>query len=143
MAAGEAHGTTTQDLFGCLYFYLSDELRKFSTMVRRGNFQIHLCDKDARELSRTIRMGRFHTELPMFDRIELSNIVDDNYVGFERCITDWSSLLNRSNPYSTIIAHSMNWIFEHPEARQMNEARVRQLMDTGIVGVFLFYIMAQ
>ena len=44
-----------------------------------------------------------------FDRIDTSNIADDNYVGMEKVLKDWGPLLNKNNPNSTLITTLMNW----------------------------------
>lgn len=43
-----------------------------------------------------------------FDRIEVSNILDVNYVGIRGVLTNWGPLLQES-PAATIVGYFMNW----------------------------------
>jgi hypothetical protein len=56
-----------------------------------------------------------------FDRIEVSNTVDDAYIGFEQTLRDWSPLLNGRNPSSTLLSYSMNWLWNEPNGRPDND----------------------
>ncbi|KAK0488270.1 hypothetical protein EDD18DRAFT_1291619 [Armillaria luteobubalina] len=104
--AGKVHGTTEEDLIGCLFFYVKDQLVEFSKRLRRFKIQIYVFDEDARQLPRTLRS---HPAFPQsFDRIEVSNITDKNYVGMS-VLSDWGPLLNKTNPHAAIIGLFMNW----------------------------------
>ncbi|KAK0475690.1 hypothetical protein EDD18DRAFT_1265999, partial [Armillaria luteobubalina] len=104
--AGKAHGTTEEDLIGCLFFYVKDQLVEFSKRLRRFKVQIYASDKDARQLPKTLKS---HPAFPQsFDRIEVSNITDKNYVGMS-VLSDWGPLLNKTNPHAAIIGLFMNW----------------------------------
>jgi hypothetical protein len=43
-----------------------------------------------------------------FDRIEVSNILDDNYLGINQVLTDWAPFLAKGR-HSTILGYFMNW----------------------------------
>ncbi|PBK64333.1 hypothetical protein ARMSODRAFT_918507, partial [Armillaria solidipes] len=104
--AGKAHGTTEEDLIGCLFFYVKDELVEFSKRLRRFKIQIYASDEDARQLPKTLNS---HPTFPQnFDRVETSNITDKNYVGMS-VLSDWGPLLNKANPHAAIIGLFMNW----------------------------------
>ncbi|PBK87152.1 hypothetical protein ARMGADRAFT_939469 [Armillaria gallica] len=104
--AGKAHGTTEEDLFGCLFFYVKDQLVEFSKRLRRFKIQIYVSDEDARQLPKTLNS---HSTFPQsFDRVEASNITDKNYVGMS-VLSDWGPLLNKANPHAAIIGLFMNW----------------------------------
>ncbi|KAK0202285.1 hypothetical protein DFS33DRAFT_882083 [Desarmillaria ectypa] len=104
--AGKDHGTTEDDLIGCLFFYVKDQLVEFSNRLRRFKIQIYSSDQDARVLQRTLKG---HASFPQsFDRIEVSNVVDKNYVGMS-LLSDWGPLLNKANPHAAIIGLFMNW----------------------------------
>jgi hypothetical protein len=141
IASGREHGATKQDLFGCLYFYLSETLRKFASRIRSGNYTFHIYDKDCIDLAASIKLGQYEgLRAITFDRIELSNVIDDQYLGFDRSLRAWSPFLNSKNPYATIIAYSMNWVLEHPEARfprdrsAISRMLTRNSMVSGIWG---------
>lgn len=104
--AGKDHGTTEEDLIGCLFFYIKDQLVEFSNRLRRFKIQIYSFDQDARILQRTLKSNASFPKV--FDRIEVSNIMDKNYVGMS-VLSDWGPLLNKSNPHSAIVGLFMNW----------------------------------
>ncbi|KAK0437608.1 uncharacterized protein EV420DRAFT_1587760 [Desarmillaria tabescens] len=93
--AGKAHGTTEDDLIGCLFFYVKNQLVEFSNRLRRFKIHIYSFDEDARVLQRTLKGGPSFPQ--SFDRIEVSNIVDKNYVG------------DVPNPHAAIVGLFMNW----------------------------------
>jgi len=43
-----------------------------------------------------------------FDRIEVSNILDNNFLGINQVLTDWAPFLANGR-YSTILGYFMNW----------------------------------
>jgi hypothetical protein len=49
-----------------------------------------------------------------YDRIDVSNTVDDGYVGFKGIIENWGPALNRKNPSSTLFTYLMNWHISQP-----------------------------
>lgn len=104
---------TSYDLYGCLYFYVSEQLRLFAMNLKRLNVTIHIFNKDCMDLFKDLTSGELvKLSLPpsqRFDRIEVSNIVDDSYVGFEDVLKTWGTLLNSQNPHSTLLSYSMNW----------------------------------
>jgi hypothetical protein len=63
--AGKAHGAQSVDLYGCLYFYLSDQLRMFAD--RLSKFRISFCifDRDARDLAKDLRAGELISHGPL------------------------------------------------------------------------------
>ena len=67
---------------------------------------------DACDLGHKIQDGSLATDgIPSsirFDRIEVSNIIDTNYVGLNNVLTSWSSLLC-DNHTAAIIGYFMNW----------------------------------
>ncbi|KIM26483.1 hypothetical protein M408DRAFT_330621 [Serendipita vermifera MAFF 305830] len=132
---GASRGATPQDIFGCLYFYLSDQLLKFKERLGALKITFHLADVNCRELASVIKASSLEAgtastnhpakkELPReFDRIDVSNTVDDNYVGLEQTLSAWSDLLKSQNPHSTLLAYSMNWIWEEPKGNPENDRK--------------------
>lgn len=118
--AGIAHGCKSEDLYGCLYFYLSDQLNTFIERVRQVNVTFYLFAKDCQELAKEQKNGKLAGfGLPAsqkYDRIDVSNTVDDNYVGFRKMLESWGPLLNEQNPSSTLLSYSMNWVASQPGA---------------------------
>ncbi|KDQ11253.1 hypothetical protein BOTBODRAFT_57569 [Botryobasidium botryosum FD-172 SS1] len=110
--AGRAHGALRADLYGCLYFYLSEQLRKFAERLSRFRINFQLFCMDASVLSEEIRSGQLTAygvpSTRRFDRIEVSNIFDDNYLGIPKVLADWGPLLAQSG-HATLVGYLMNW----------------------------------
>ncbi|KAK0482797.1 hypothetical protein IW261DRAFT_1469714 [Armillaria novae-zelandiae] len=104
--AGRAHGTTDDDLMGGLFFYVKSQLVEFSERLRRFKVHIYSYDHDARDLPRILKSDPSSPQT--FDRIEVSNIVDKNYVGMS-LLSDWGPFLNKDNPHAAVVGHFMNW----------------------------------
>ncbi|KAK7445724.1 hypothetical protein VKT23_014719 [Stygiomarasmius scandens] len=109
--AGKAHGTSTDDIMGCVYFYVKHQLRTFANRLRNFNINISLTDRDAVNLVTDIRNGRISgvPRTALFDRIEVSNVVDENYIGLKRVLDAWGPLVNRANKEAALIGLFMNW----------------------------------
>jgi hypothetical protein len=71
-------------------------------------------NQDARELAGNIQSGTYTSQGLLkntnFDRIEVSNIIDAEYLGISNVLAEFSPLLNKANPCATIIGFSMNWV---------------------------------
>jgi hypothetical protein len=109
--AGKRHGVTRGDLFGCLYFYLQEQLRSFSERLSRFNVSFHVFCMDARQLAKDIRSGSLSAAIPAsisFDRVEVSNTFDSEYIGIEQVLANWAPLLKRVDD-AAIIGSFMNW----------------------------------
>ncbi|KAM6494778.1 protein of unknown function (DUF4470) domain containing protein [Amanita muscaria] len=110
--AGKAHGAHPEDIYGCLYFFLSKQLRTFASRLRRFSSSFTILPMDARDLPQLIRKNEFSDfNIPSsikFDRIEVSNILDTNYVGIHDVLTLWGPLLQESRS-AAIIGYFMNW----------------------------------
>ena len=110
---GRSYGAQSEDVYGCLYFFLSDQLRKFTKRIRGYNISFHITNFDARALSRGIRDDILSVNgIPAsvrFDRIQVSNILDANYVGIEGVLNEWGPLL-KSSRTAAIVGYFMNWI---------------------------------
>lgn len=135
---GKSQGLTSEDVFGCLYFYLSDQLRKFKERLATLKITFHLIDMDCRELASLIRSSSPQSGVPSaersigfphkFDRIDVSNTVDDEYVGFKQTLSDWGTLLNTQNTHSILLTYSMNWMWKEPKARpENNDKAIKQI----------------
>jgi hypothetical protein len=115
---GKAHGARAEDIYGCLYFYLSDELRLFAERIQRFRISFKVLGFEALHLSKIILGNELVTYgIPAsikFDRIEVSNILDNNYVGIEGVLTAWAPLL-RKNRSCAIIGYFMNWVATQPD----------------------------
>ncbi|KAF8151754.1 hypothetical protein B0H34DRAFT_801437 [Crassisporium funariophilum] len=113
MNAGKRHGALPEDIYGCLYFYITEQLREFSKRLRQFKISFTVFPLDARDLSRAIREDAFSQYgIPAsirFDRIEVSNILDANYVGISDVLTQWGPFL-AGNSSAAIVGYFMNWV---------------------------------
>ncbi|KAF8636838.1 hypothetical protein AX17_003230 [Amanita inopinata Kibby_2008] len=142
---GKAHGATAEDIYGCLYFFLTHELRTFARRLRQFRISFKITNLDACILSEMIK-GNELSELinlpsTRFDRIEVSNIFDANYVGLRRVLMCWAPLLRQSSA-AAIVGYFMNWAMQHREGRAHNADRetyskvLQRLLEEGRVPGF-------
>lgn len=136
-ASGEQHGTTATDIYGCLFFHLRDELRKFCTQVTKLNINIALTQFDAMDLAPMLIK---HPQIigfndSQFDRIETSNVAD--YIGMQQVLKDWGPLLNKQNRHAAILINCMNWVAHQPGAKPGPQSSRSLMMKAAslIVGV--------
>jgi hypothetical protein len=80
--------------------------------LSRFRIEIQLFCEDASNLSSVIRQGDLSPygipSSTKFDRIEVSNILDANYVGIPGVLEAWGPFL-KVNKYATLIGSFMNW----------------------------------
>jgi len=102
------------------------------TASKKIHVTFHVFDRDARALAGDIRSDALKSHgLPKsthFDRIDVSNIFDPEYVGIPNVLADWAPLLNKMNQNATILGYSMNWVPKQPNA-QPQEADLQKLTD--------------
>ncbi|GAW04483.1 hypothetical protein LENED_006279 [Lentinula edodes] len=103
------------DIFGCLFFYLKDQFRRFAYQVKNLNVNFVLTQFDPQILARGISTGVIPIfEGACFDRVDTKDMMDD--VGIEACLADWGPLLNRENRFASLLMHSRAWHSERPYA---------------------------
>lgn len=114
IAAGKAYGVTPEDMFGCLYFFLSQQLRLFHKRLHHMKISIRVQNAEARQLASNIDnnlgfagMNGLNTTNG-FDRIMVSNIVDHNYLGAKETLRSWAPLLSKKKG-AVILGYFMNW----------------------------------
>lgn len=112
-SAGKAHGAQPEDVYGCLYFYLSDQLRAFARHLRQHRISFYVFNSEACALAQGIVQGKFaNFGIPStirFDRIDVSNIMDPNYVGIRGVIDAWGPLLVKTHT-AALTGYFMNWV---------------------------------
>jgi hypothetical protein len=54
-----------------------------------------------------------------FDRIQVSNILDANYVGIDGVLSDWAPLL-KNNRTAVIVGYFMNWVIMQQGGRALS-----------------------
>lgn len=125
--SGIRHGAATEDIMGCLFFHVKDELREFARRIKEFHIDIHLTQFDPRVLGKGISAGMVS---PFgdgcFDRIETSNMVD--YVGVRSCLSNWGPLLNGENRHASILMHSKTWHTTLPNATAQSNPRTLEML---------------
>ena len=139
---GKTHGAHLEDIYGCLYFFLSEQLRMCAQRMRKIKMSFTLFASDARRLPNGIREGLLSgCGIPpsiRFDRIEVSNILDANYVGINDVLLNWSPLMAESNT-SVIVGYFMNWFIIQADGRAQNASQhiarstLRRVMEKTMV----------
>ena len=118
--AGKAHGAQPEDVYGCLYFFLSDQLRAFARHIRQHRISFHVFNSEACALAQHISQGEL-AELGVpsttrFDRIDVSNIMDPNYVGIRGVMNSWGPLLVKTD-HAALTGYFMNWVADAEKGR--------------------------
>ena len=90
------------DLYGRLYFYIVDKMTEFVALIKTKKLKFHMFCADAKDLMPKLRGIKF-------DRIDVSNISDENYVGLDCVIKLSKPLLNNANSNAKLITTLMNW----------------------------------
>lgn len=120
IAVGKEHGAQPDDIYGCFYFFVSSQLRKFSDRLKQWPIHFKFFETGASELAQRISSGSLVGKgLPptvKFDRIKVSNLVDDNYIGIKDVLAKWGPLL-ATGEYSAIIGYFTNWVLSQPRGR--------------------------
>ncbi|KDR66055.1 hypothetical protein GALMADRAFT_232756 [Galerina marginata CBS 339.88] len=125
--AGKAHGAQPENIYGCLYFFLSQQLRNFAHRFGNLKMSFSLFASDARLLPKGIHedliSGCGIPRSIRFDRIEVSNILDTNYAGIEDVLLTWSPLLTESSS-AAIVGYFMNWCAVQEDGLASNASKV-------------------
>jgi hypothetical protein len=99
-------------VYGCLYFFLSEQLRAFAQRLAKFRISFHILVCDAKHLPGILTSGELSSvglsPEVRFDRIAASNILDKNYLGLKGVLTTLGPLLVKS-PQSTLVGYSLNW----------------------------------
>ena len=117
---GKAYGAQPEDIYGCLYFFLSEQLQAFYRRIRQFPIAFKMFNEEATKLSALVQDGSLaEFGLPSstrFDRIEVSNILDFNYVGLEKTLTHLGPLLAPTDD-AVIVGYFMNWFMKQKDGR--------------------------
>ena len=108
---GKAYGAHPEDVYGCLYFFLSEQLRTFATRLRTFSSSFTVVPVNPRRLPIFVKEeGLSEYKTPRkFDRVDVANTLDTNQVGLHEVLTLWAPLLE-DNPHATIIGHFTDWM---------------------------------
>lgn len=154
ISAGKAHGTQGSDIYGCLYFYLSEQIRTFASRLKHLRISFHVHHGDPLKLAQDISTGALERYgLPKetrFDRIDLSRHLDlkDRFgqpTPFTDPIIAWGYLLSTTNKSAKILGHSRDWAQTYADAIPRDEKickdLTRQLIREGRVSVEANYFL--
>lgn len=113
IASGLAHSCNEEDLSGCLFFHVKDELMNFASRARDGNVHLTVTQFDAGELAWHL-MNRPTSALDQFtfgcfDRIDMASIMDHDVCTPKAIMDRYAPFLNKGNPYATMFLHSSAW----------------------------------
>ena len=110
--AGKTCGAHRADLYGCLYFYLLEQLRTFAERLHRFRINFGIFNTDPESLAPVIRQGAFSSYgLPAnitFDRIDVSNLLDGERQKVYGILAGWIPMLKK-NKHATLIGHFNEW----------------------------------
>ncbi|KAI9679628.1 MAG: hypothetical protein M1829_001590 [Trizodia sp. TS-e1964] len=101
-------GAAKADIYGKLFYHVRAVLRAFLLRLSGLQVSFRLLQSDASELYQ-------HVESDSFNRIEVSNISDEGYLGMHRTLYWMVPLLQapRANPHATLITLCMNTVAEN------------------------------
>ena len=92
--AGKRHGATMEDLYGCFYFFISEQLSMFTRRIRRFNISFTMTKLEACKLGDMIGQDLLEPfdiwASTKFDRVSVSNILDMNYVCVREVLKNWA-----------------------------------------------------
>ena len=125
LEAGKRHGAHPEDVYGCFYFYLSEQLRGFAHRLRTTKVTFTALCSDARTLPGNIHKNVFRhlniSSSARFDRIVTSNILDADYIGMHDVLTLWTPLLEESRN-AAVVGYFMNWVELQDDARAAGDS---------------------
>jgi len=112
--SGIAHGCRMEDIYGCLYFHISDQLRAFAQRIKTLNISFHLTQIPPQNLPDRIRHGKLSANgLPpatKFDRIDVGDTLsDDQHIGFDSVLMRWQPFLAKTK-HAAIVGCLSNWL---------------------------------
>ena len=100
------------DIYGALYYHILSKLGRFCQRLSSMHITFQLLEYNAVDLPHFLET--LPKEHRLFDRIEVSNIVDRGYLGLERTLTILVPWLKPAdiNPHATLLALFLNAVAE-------------------------------
>ncbi|KAI9714053.1 MAG: hypothetical protein M1812_006500 [Candelaria pacifica] len=116
LAPGVRLGGPKEDIYGHLHFYIRNLLEKFCWKATLLTVHMHVYSVNA------INLPSFLDDClkdSAFDRIEISNIADANYIGLEKSLSTFGPLLKtpKQNSHAILITLFMNAVEQAKRAR--------------------------
>jgi hypothetical protein len=116
--AGARYGADSGDLYACLFFFLREQYVEFAQRLARFKVKFILYSLPLPLLDRMLAPNTHVGALGEgFDRIELSNMADENYFGLESILQTLGNLLSEFNKDATLIVSLVNWVYRQRDAK--------------------------
>ncbi|GJE88932.1 zf-MYND and DUF4470 domain-containing protein [Phanerochaete sordida] len=134
VASGVAHGCTPEDLYGGLYFHVVGALEALGERLRTLRVAFTVANQDAGALASALAPGAAALR---FDRIDVSNLGDADYLGVPRVLDAWAPFLKRERG-AALLGHFVNWVAREPRAEPGPEETRRimqELVSSGKIAV--------
>jgi hypothetical protein len=110
--AGKTSGAHRADIYGCLYFYLLEQLRTFAERLNRFRINFGIFNAEPESLAKAIRGDGFSSYgLPAnttFDRIDVSKDLGGERRKVYGIIAGWTPMLKK-HKHATLIGHFNEW----------------------------------
>ena len=121
-------------MFGCLYFHVSDQLQHFVDRLARFDVSFKVFNRDTLDFSRALSRNTLSpfglTSTSRFDRIDVSNVIDVEYVGTAPVVDAWGRFLKRTQN-AALLGYYMNWPGQQPGATPNDKhGNAKELVDT-------------
>lgn len=117
--SGKDHGCTREDIYGCLYFHLVDELLAFAERLSTFEITFKLTQCDPIALANRIRRNDAPfglTSTTRFDRIDLGDTLDHKGLGVASMLDAWGGLLKRDKN-ATMLGCFVKWAMERDDSQ--------------------------
>ncbi|KAG9313498.1 hypothetical protein JVU11DRAFT_5824 [Chiua virens] len=109
--SGRTHGAQSEDIYGCLYFFLADQLQTFAKRIRELEVTFYVFNTEAHTLARDISGGQYSrhglTPSVRFNRIDLGHALADSDPTRD-VLTSWTPLLAQGDT-ATILGVFSDW----------------------------------
>ena len=115
VSSGAHFGAPKSDIYGAFYYHLLSKLEGFCQRLSNMKITFQLFECDASDLPQYLK--GLPRKQSLFDRIEVSNIIDRGYVGLERTLTTLAPWLKPAdvNPHATLLGLFLNAVAECEE----------------------------
>lgn len=112
LPSGAKHGCHEEDLSGCLFFYVKEQLALFARRAREWGVRVHLTHLLVNELAEHV--AREDPELApfrpgCFDRVDLPGLIDQLQDSVHLVFDYCGPFLRRGNPHAALLVRMFRW----------------------------------
>ncbi|EIN05899.1 hypothetical protein PUNSTDRAFT_145782 [Punctularia strigosozonata HHB-11173 SS5] len=138
--AGKAYGANEEDVYGCFYFYVTDQLVQFAERLANLRLVFKLFNSEPNALAASIVCNGKRRPLGIpkkfrFDRIDVSNMMDFDFGGVGPTLETWGGLL-RNSPHACILGYFSSWPDGEPDADEASNI-LEELLSSGKARTFI------